>query len=96
MHQESNEPRTKATVTEINKDKYIQLVKTAMLKELREEEARRPGPTADLLIFHFVMCSNWELPVSASTLYGVMHELEQEGFIEYDEDECNITLLQVH
>lgn len=96
MHNESNKVRSidqKSTTAEPSKDNYLELVKQLMLREIIEDAGRGPGPTADCLIFHYIMISNWAFPISANVLYTALEELEAEGLIKYDPEECNITLI---
>ena len=92
MHSESSAPQIKA-VEEQPKDSYLELVKQLMFKEILEDHARGPGPVADCLIFHYIMMSNWAFPVSANVLYEALNELQSDGLIKYDEENCDITLI---
>jgi|SRR5208282_561540 len=95
MHNESNKIRSidQKPADKQPKDNYLELVKQLMFKEILEDSARGPGPTADCLIFHYVMISNWGFPVSANVLYVALDELVSEGLITFDSETCDITLI---
>lgn len=94
MHNESNKVRSiEQKSAEQPKDNYLELVKQLMFKEILEDSTRGPGPVADCIIFHYIMCSNWPFPVSAMVLYAALDELVSEGLITYDSEKCDITLV---
>lgn len=91
MHEPSSTVRTRATIDPTSSNVYREILKRVFIDALRQEQKRcNDTPIYDWCVLHTIMMDNWDLPISASTFYSVLDDLEGEGVLEYDSDEMVI------